>query len=563
MGPTSSKRQRQHSSEEWSSPFGRTQHSPSCPGRKLVEMRDFVLFIGELKRILRQAVAAASVTDGSSEASLSSSAASPSEDRDPVSESLERQTVLPYKVTINNKEQNFLYVKCHCPGKYIGMDINQVDGRGQTALHAALRKKERRIVDLLLSTGADQHKHNKWGLTPLHVACEIGDLDIVAKLLSMGADPNANERQDLKMFFDQCRTPLIIAASHGHAECVTAVLKAGADMSHVDFNGNTALHKACIYGHSSCARALLMHGADPNARNSMGATPLQLTLLQQHNDIARQLLDANCSVKTYTEHLPSVVTLAAAMGEYDVLKRCVDSNQDLDVPDHAQRTPLYYTFTGDARALRSTYSAVGLGQGLTVQYSQLRGRRTETFRLLVDRGVNVEQMLCLAIKSNALTVKHFTLPQNVELFRVAICACGFEQLSDNDLDVLFWRLVGSNSGALITALLKALPRLDKHVRRKLRDVTDWTGARTRDAILRYLENAGASMRNATWVDKVTRQPRALREWCRQAIRRNISCNVLHRAAGLPLPVILKHYVMLAETGKQRLLGTSCHPHDNS
>ena len=53
------------------------------------------------------------------------------------------------------------------------------------------------------------------------------------------------------------RTPLHVAATHGHASCVEALLAAGANANARETtNKRTALHCAARAGHLDCVRAL-------------------------------------------------------------------------------------------------------------------------------------------------------------------------------------------------------------------------------------------------------------------------------------------------------------------
>ena len=454
--------------------------------------------------------------------------------------------LLSRAVTKHGQQYHYAYAACDCPGTYVEVDVNQLDCRGQRALHVAIRKRNHRLVTWLLYAGADLNGYNKWGLAPLHVACEIGDIDTVLQLLHLGADPNVPEHQQLTMFSNQRRTPLSIASSHGHAQCLAAILEAGGDTEHTDYGGNSALHKAAVYGHVTCVKALLRHGAGPDIKNGIGATPLQLALLQRHSTIVQLLLDARCDVTLSSDELPSVLTLAATTGECEVLSRCLQSPADIDAVDRSQKTPMYYTFTGDVGSLRASYTAIpSQGVLFDLQYSQLK-RRRETYALLVNRGGDVEQALVHAVHANTLTAKHFTLPQNVELFRLSIRACGFNRLMDRELEALFWQVAASDSGVLLRKLLEALPRLDRPIRAKLKDVRDWTGQHTEEAGLRYLEYSGLNLSTASWVQELTRQPRLLQDWCRHAIRRGISANVVVRVTHLPLPKSLKEYLTLPD-----------------
>lgn len=81
-------------------------------------------------------------------------------------------------------------------------------------------------------------KHRRTFEKLLYLACQRGDADLVEERLSWGVDPNC--------VFARGRTPLI-ANVRGHspsAETVRSLLKYGADPSHLDEAGLTALDYA-------------------------------------------------------------------------------------------------------------------------------------------------------------------------------------------------------------------------------------------------------------------------------------------------------------------------------
>ena len=109
------------------------------------------------------------------------------------------------------------------------------------------------------------------------------------------------------------RTPLQIAARHGHLECVQVLLSRKVTTeatrtsdevftkpSEVWINiaddsegsGWTALHEAAAGGHKAVVQALLKAGADAQARASDGQTPAQLAQACGHAALA-QLLGAS------------------------------------------------------------------------------------------------------------------------------------------------------------------------------------------------------------------------------------------------------------------------------
>ncbi|CAL8333464.1 unnamed protein product [Lota lota] len=66
------------------------------------------------------------------------------------------------------------------------------------------------------------------------------------------------------------------AVLSGNLECVTLLMKHGADLHHRDEEGWTPLHMACSDGFPEIARYLLSLGADPEILNESGEKPADL-----------------------------------------------------------------------------------------------------------------------------------------------------------------------------------------------------------------------------------------------------------------------------------------------
>jgi uncharacterized protein len=139
-------------------------------------------------------------------------------------------------------------------------DVNAAQADGATALHWAVYRSNREMVELLLRAGANPKAANREGSTPLWLACTNGDAGIVAALLTAGAD--ANEHLPLG------RTPLMVAARAGSVDAMKVLLEHGADVNTKEtLRGTTALMWAADEGHAAAIQLLLQHGADISARS--------------------------------------------------------------------------------------------------------------------------------------------------------------------------------------------------------------------------------------------------------------------------------------------------------
>uniref|UniRef100_A0A803TST9 Ankyrin repeat domain 52 n=1 Tax=Anolis carolinensis TaxID=28377 RepID=A0A803TST9_ANOCA len=161
----------------------------------------------------------------------------------------------------------------------VNLDVR--DHKGRTALYLATERGSTECVEVLTSHGASalvKEKKKKW--TPLHAA-EILCLNSSLPPL----------------------TPLMLAITNGHVDCVHLLLEKGSTVDAADKRGRTALHRGAVTGCEDCLAALLDHDAFVLCRDFKGRTPIHFASVCGHSEILRTLLQAALS----TDPLDSVV----------------------------------------------------------------------------------------------------------------------------------------------------------------------------------------------------------------------------------------------------------------
>ena len=120
-----------------------------------------------------------------------------------------------------------------------GVDINKTIGEGQTALFMSLlapdagQPVDDRCALVLLNAGADSSLKHESGAMPIHLAAASNYLGALQALLD-------RRPQDVDAKTNIGITPLMMAATEGHAEAVRLLLKYGADRTLKDDEGLTA-----------------------------------------------------------------------------------------------------------------------------------------------------------------------------------------------------------------------------------------------------------------------------------------------------------------------------------
>lgn len=192
-----------------------------------------------------------------------------------------------------------------------------------TGLHAAAAKGDVAGIGRLLKSGTPVDARDSHARTPLHVAIYRSQGAAAIALIKGGADANALEAQQydivtiasvandvpmLKLVLDNGGsaknitsphkgTALIAAAHLGHDEVVRMLIAAQAPLDHVNNLGWTALIESIVLGdggqrHIACLTALVKAGANVNIADRTGRTPLALAKGRGFTEMAKILEEA-------------------------------------------------------------------------------------------------------------------------------------------------------------------------------------------------------------------------------------------------------------------------------
>ncbi|XP_042320249.1 CARD- and ANK-domain containing inflammasome adapter protein-like [Sceloporus undulatus] len=185
-------------------------------------------------------------------------------------------------------------------------NVNLKDKQSKTPLHLAAERGHSAMVELLLNSKADPSATDKEkkiplhlasigahlstvkvllarksrfgakdmdGCSPVHYAAISGNMEILKALLVAGNHKNINDKNIWR------KTPLHLAAEHGHSDLIHYMLSNGSAINALDNNKDTPLHCACKAGHFDCVSTLVNWSAGEKvnlqATNSLKKTPLQ------------------------------------------------------------------------------------------------------------------------------------------------------------------------------------------------------------------------------------------------------------------------------------------------
>ena len=179
-----------------------------------------------------------------------------------------------------------------------GAEIDVEDRYRCTPLMLAADSGHNNISLYLINHGADVNM-NHLKQTALHYASERGDWKVVEALLSKGAEIDVEDRY-------RC-TPLMLAAESGHNDIFLYLIDHGADVNKKEGRKRTALHYASERGDLEVVEALLSKGAEIDVEGKDRWTPLILAVKYQKFAIMCHLIKAGANVKQLVDHFSAIV----------------------------------------------------------------------------------------------------------------------------------------------------------------------------------------------------------------------------------------------------------------
>lgn len=234
-----------------------------------------------------------------------------------------------------------------------------LNNEGLSAMHLAARNNHCSMVLAMAQKGADINvmadSPAEIGMTPLHEACVYGNVKIIDLLMSLGADDTIKNNKgetpahmavQKKIFYkeikpevrvkmlealnavdipgDDGKTPLLLAQSQDYGTAVEVtnfLLDKGVDVNRADNYGNTALLlHADRHCNKGVIKELIRAGADINAKNKNGDTALHFALINGNSEVARFLIKKGADYRAVNNKGKSPMEIAAEKGYETVIE---------------------------------------------------------------------------------------------------------------------------------------------------------------------------------------------------------------------------------------------------
>jgi uncharacterized protein len=176
-----------------------------------------------------------------------------------------------------------------------GAHVNHIDNQGENALTTAIQNRDAETVKVLIEFGADFNSFVRSRVTALSTAVAIFP-PVVKLLLESGAELKGGYNYDpLSLIF--LPDPLSVALDRNDKETILTLLQFGAKVDDaVDSNGNTLLLQAVRQRYIEIAKIFIGHGADINHVNEEGESALLIAVIHQNFDMVNLLLKSGADI---------------------------------------------------------------------------------------------------------------------------------------------------------------------------------------------------------------------------------------------------------------------------
>ena len=170
------------------------------------------------------------------------------------------------------------------------LNINHQDKFKETALYAASENGHSDVVKMLLSRdlsiGHPANPSIESTPSPLCIAASRNHVECMRHFIECGADIEQRGGS-----FGETETPLMIACNKAHYDAVELLLEANANIDVVDEYGNTPLMTTMTLEDLSIFQLILLKGADPHITNEKGLNVVMIIAKRGHIEKMKMLYE--------------------------------------------------------------------------------------------------------------------------------------------------------------------------------------------------------------------------------------------------------------------------------
>ncbi|XP_033883255.2 ankyrin repeat and SOCS box protein 15 isoform X1 [Acipenser ruthenus] len=410
-----------------------------------------------------------------------------------------------------------------------------------TAMHEAAKLGLSNIVRLLIRSGGNVNEKDAYGVTPLATAAEYGRTDALELLILKGGNIHATADDGATVLFD--------AAGGGNPDCVEVLLEYGASANMPNISGHLPIHRAAYLGHYLVLKTLIPITSKSAIKKS-GLSPMHSAADGGSVQCLQLLIENGFDVN---------VLLAQYVAE---------------IYEDGRKSPLYFAVSNadvTCTELLLKYGADPNNDPLNCFLVAVRARSYEIVKLLLAHGADVNCWFMVVNDTHFPTAIQYCLKD--EMMMRLLLNNGY------DAKLCFDCMHGDSSGTSFawrhletgwtTCVNKDTPHNNISCQQNLLHsekfcdfitlswLTDVAGKVVR-ILLDYMDFVPICSKLKPCLEKqkewpeiceILENPRPLKHLCRLVIRRQMKLYRLqnqHFMDLLPLPPILKHYILYRE-----------------
>ena len=174
--------------------------------------------------------------------------------------------------------------------------------------------------------------------TPLHIAAEHGHLEVVNVLME-------KDNIKLNLIDDESQTPLHLAVQRGNLEIVKVLIERdGIGLNLRDYMHKTPLHLAAECGFLEIVKVLIeKDGVELNLKDNRGQTPLHLAARESRSEMIKILVEKEgIGLNLKDNYSRTPLNIAVIYGNLNMVKILVEKDDiKLNLKDEYGRTPLH------------------------------------------------------------------------------------------------------------------------------------------------------------------------------------------------------------------------------
>uniref|UniRef100_A0A183EC13 ANK_REP_REGION domain-containing protein n=1 Tax=Gongylonema pulchrum TaxID=637853 RepID=A0A183EC13_9BILA len=212
-----------------------------------------------------------------------------------------------------------------------GVDVNEVDQNGTSALHLASFYGYHPIVHALIDARARVDARDREWFTPLQRACIHNHANTVKILIN--------------------RVIVLFSCFFVYDAQTNIVHMFSFVSDRPDWGGCPPLHYATFNGNWDFVELLLKSNASPNVRNKQGMTAAHWAALSGHSEVLKLLAANGVDLRLRDQHIRTVLHYAALSGDMDTVNFVLEKTTiPIDSRCSVGYTPLHYAvFNGRSR----------------------------------------------------------------------------------------------------------------------------------------------------------------------------------------------------------------------